>query len=242
MKREDINRLYQGHLAIQARLNNETLSEQLKREKREAAGRKDLIDGVSLIGGSIGMLAPFVFHHPVALPVALMGSAFTASALTSIAEGPARKALNYLIEVKEDMLELIALRGVPIEELQKPIARSKEDLAETAIDKCVELAELEHASGGRFAIEFKYAVYSMTDEQRQYFNKAVLSIQESFRYCLPNIRPNERTEIIAALLESQSGHIKLTHEGIIEERDGQSFLLGKCAGADESEPTQSMCA
>jgi hypothetical protein len=232
MSEDKILNLYQGHLAIQRRIKNETLSEQLQRERSVVSGNKDLLCWTGIAAGSLAVLPMFMTDNPLGYQSAFMGTVLIATSTATLAEKQTDKIKSYinevLGEVKIDMLAIISQReGIAIEDIQKPVDRSKAELVDMAVAKHRGLAGANYVPGLRFYIESKYAAFHMTAEQRSYFDNAVRSFQD-----IPVQMDYSLDDMKAALIGSKSGAITITRDGFVEMQGSRETLLRGHADED----------
>jgi len=229
MLKSKIHQLYAGHQAIHANLNNETISEQLNRERSASDQKEKMNNWSKLAFGTTAMLPMFACDSNIAYLAAFMGSVLVATSVATLAEPPINKATDYLSEIISDITDFIANKeGVSIADIGKSVSYSNEDLVDMAIGKSRGILESKEVPGLSLYIEAKYSSFRMTDEQRKFFDNAVQSIKSDINYRVDSTQLNDLRE---ALIESKTGNVIMTSHGFSEEIDGKLVAL---MGLEES--------
>ncbi len=102
-----IHQLYEDHLLIQAGLKNETIGEQLSKDKRPNQQRQSLTDISALLIGSAALSAPFVTENPVAYQIAFMGAVTISAAIVSRFDPAIKKIADYVKDMQSEVLSIL---------------------------------------------------------------------------------------------------------------------------------------
>lgn len=246
-----IHQLYEDHLLIQAGLKNETIGEQLSKDKRPNQQRQSLTDISALLIGSAALSAPFVTENPVAYQIAFMGAVTISAAIVSRFDPAIKKIADYVKDMQSEVLSILnkhetasqsksleflvsATEFAPITIKKSPLTiENKNRLADLAIANLTDALSKDAELIDIDALTKAWRDMPMTNQERSFFCSASASI---CRYFVDYVEYGDTDELKEALSLSNSGDIVLNGDGIIELRGGEPFLLVASAPDDELAP------